>query len=441
MTNAPLPSALLHLSLQGDDCARQSLLQAFHQVRAYSESLVAPLETEDMVVQTMADVSPTRWHLAHTTWFFQTFILDCSNWSYSKPDPQFAYLFNSYYEQVGEQFPRPQRGLLTRPTVARIMDYRREINEAIADLVLQIDEEPWQKLRPVFLLGLHHEQQHQELMLTDIKHVLSVNPLHPAAYDAPASDAPASDCDTTACPALEFRRHPGGIHLLGAAPKSANSFNFDCEAPRHQVLLHDFELANRPVTNAEFLHFIEEGGYRRPEFWASDGWALVRQESWQHPLYWHCEQDGRWQEFSLYGMCELQPDAPACHLSWYEAQAYANFCSARLPLEAELEIGLNWDQIGTHTEPHYHPAPLSSASELRPTGVWEWAGSAFLPYPGFVTTAGALGEYNGKFMSGQMVLKSGSCLTPPGHIRATYRNFFPPAARWQMTGLRLARDV
>lgn len=452
MTDRPQPSLIRRQDLREATCDPARLLAAFGQVRGYSEALAAPLATEDMVVQTMPDVSPTKWHLAHTTWFFQTFVLDQASWPYSRPNPQFAYLFNSYYEQVGAQFPRPQRGLITRPTVAEVMDYRAAIDRAIEEMLQQADEATWQKVRDVLILGLHHEQQHQELMLTDIKHVLFANPLRPAAYRpaATAAATPAATIGSLADPqggeaedALAFCEFSGGINRIGAtAPGGgqADAFCFDCELPCHQVLLTDFALATRPVTNGEFLAFVEAGGYQRPEFWAADGWATVRNENWRHPLYWeNC--DGQWQEFSLYGMQSLCPDAAVCHLSWYEAQACANFNGCRLPLEAELEIALALDHAEDATECRYHPGAISPTAALQPAGVWEWTGSAFLPYPGYTATEGALGEYNGKFMSGQMVLKGGSCLTPAGHIRSSYRNFFPPAARWQMSGVRLARDV
>lgn len=441
MTRKPLSSSASapprRRSLPGALCSRQEALQAYRHVRSCSEAIAEPLAIEDMVVQSMADVSPTRWHLAHTSWFFQTFVLESSGWDYPKPDPLFGYLFNSYYDQVGAQFPRPQRGLLTRPTVKEILNYRRETDAAIEAWIGQTTETAWRKFVPVLVLGLHHEQQHQELMLTDIKHVLFANPLRPAAYEAAKGDS-GQQMDI---PPLEFERFPGGIHLLGAEAAAEEAFFFDCEGPRHQVLLNDFDLATRPVTNREYLQFIEAGGYRNPALWAADGWGLVQRENWQHPLYWSRNKDGRWQEFTLYGMRDLSDSAPVCHLSWYEAQAYAGFCRARLPLEAELELALSDADSADDSIEAYHPQTLCETAKLQPAGVWEWTGSAFLPYPGFAAAKGALGEYNGKFMSGQMVLKGGSCLTPAGHIRRSYRNFFPPAARWQMSGVRLARDV
>jgi len=370
----------------------------FATVRAATEALCAPLSPDDYVPQSMPDASPAKWHLAHTSWFFEEFVLRRFY------DESFRYLFNSYYESVGPRHQRPHRGLLTRPTVGQIWTYRRAVNERMFDLLDSgsLTEE----LMEVVTLGLHHEQQHQELLLTDVKHLLSLNPLQPAYRQERAAKASAAP--------LEFTVHDGGIVEIGHA---GPGFCFDNELARHRVFLQPYRLANRPVTNDEFREFIRAGGYGEPMLWLSDGWAWAQREGWRRPLYW---SDSLEQEFTLAGLQEIDPHAPVCHISYYEADALARWAGLRLPTEFEWE---------------------AAAPTLPSPVVWNWTSSAYAPYPGFAPLNGALGEYNGKFMVNQMVLRGGSIATPPGHIRASYRNFFYPQARWQFSGLRLAGDV
>ncbi len=415
---------------------RDTLLDAFRTTRSLSMTLADPLSTEDMVIQTMPDVSPTKWHMAHTTWFFETFLLKPNVTEYRPFHDAFEYLFNSYYNAVGAQFPRPERGLLSRPTVGEIEDYRRHVDAAMERLITDSSDDLWTQIAPLIELGVHHEQQHQELTLTDIKHVLSWNPLKPAAYGVKPKvfrkSAP-----------LNFINFEGGIFKIG---HEGTAFAFDCEGPRHDQLVRPFALANRPVTNGEYLEFIEDGGYRTPHLWLSDGWADLKEGGWQAPLYWS-EQDGEWTEFTLHGAKKLNPHLPVTHVSFYEAAAFAAWTGARLPSEAELELAARSQDVAGNflTTEHLHPSPVETNDNnklLQIYGdVWEWSQSAYSPYPGFCAAEGAVGEYNGKFMSGQLVLKGGSCATPPGHMRPTYRNFFPPAARWQFSGIRLAKDI
>ncbi len=385
--------------------AEPTLLADYAQVRRYTEALAAPLSAEDHNIQSMPDASPTKWHLAHTTWFFETVVLGKFEPRYRVFDPAYAYLFNSYYEGLGPRHPRPQRGMLSRPPLDDIREYRLHVDEAMAKLI----EERASEVAPLITLGLHHEQQHQELILTDIKHAFSINPLLPA-YSGKAHAAPAAS-------PLSWIEHRGGIVPIG---HDGQGFAFDNEGPRHEVLLRPFRIASRPVSNAEYLAFIEDGGYRRPEFWLSDGWALVQREHLNAPLYWLATANA-WQEFTLRGRQALEPHAPVSHLSFYEAAAYAAWAGARLPTEFEWE---------------------AASGQIAGQGmVWEWTRSSYDPYPGFKAFDGEVVEYNGKFMSGQIVLRGGSAATPPGHIRPTYRNFFPPAARWQFSGIRLAGDL
>ena len=382
-----------------------ALAQTYASVRAYSEALAAPLSAEDCVIQSMPDASPVKWHLAHTSWFFETVIL--SNQPGYKPfDPRFAYLFNSYYEALGPRHPRPRRGLLTRPSLNEVTAWRAHVDAA---MIQACREESQQH---AILLGLHHEQQHQELILTDIKHAFFSNPLLPAYRgDAASPYAPQK---------LEWREHPGGVVAIG---HDGEAFAFDNETPRHQVLLRPFRIASRPVSNGEYQAFIADGGYRRPEFWLSDGWARAREENWEAPLYWLKDGDGRESVFTLCGVQALDPHAPVEHVSFFEAAAYAAWLGLRLPTEFEWE------------------ASASKSGDLAHGAVWEWTRSSYDPYPGFKPFAGIAAEYNGKFMVGQMVLRGGSMATPPGHMRTTYRNFFPPQARWQFSGIRLAEDI
>ncbi|MEA2848735.1 MAG: hypothetical protein QOG78_4016 [Rhodospirillaceae bacterium] len=377
----------------------------FLSVRNVTEHLAAPLSAEDQTVQSMPDASPTKWHLAHTTWFFETFVLRPHARDYRVFDPAYEYLFNSYYEAVGPRHPRPQRGMITRPGVGEILAYRRHVSDAMAALLTKSDN----RIDQVVELGLHHEQQHQELLLMDAKHLLAQNPLKPAYKTAVAPKGDARP--------LAWREFEGGLVEIG---HDGTGFAFDNEGPRHRVWLEPFALATRPVSCGEYLAFMEDGGYRRPEFWLSTGWDCVGQRDWQAPLYWERDGDG-WQVFTLSGMAPIDPAQPVCHVSAYEAAAYAKWAGKRLPREHEWETG---------------------AGAVEGIGqVWEWTASPYVAYPGYREPAGAIGEYNGKFMANQMVLRGGCAATPAGHIRTTYRNFFPPDARWMFGGLRLAEDL
>ena len=411
------------------------LAEKYRQVRSTTELLCKPLATEDFVVQSMPDASPTRWHLAHTTWFFETFALARWENDFRPIHADYEFLFNSYYNGIGEQFPRSRRGLLTRPTVAEVFQYRHAIDDRVLKLLGDPDDDADQ-VAAVVELGINHEQQHQELMLTDIKHLLSSNPLWPA-YRAEMADVPA-----TSLPSNGWLAYPGGVVQIG---HKGPSFAFDNERPPHSVFLQPFETQQRLVTAGEFLEFINDGGYRRPEFWLSLGWATVCDQKWTAPLYW-VEQNGEWSLFRLSGLRPLEADEPVCHVSFFEADAFARWAGVRLPTEAEWEHAATGVEVqGSFLESeHYHPRPVNG----DPGGlaqlygeVWQWTASPYTPYPGYVAPPGALGEYNGKFMCNQYVLRGGSCVTPASHIRATYRNFFPPEARWQFSGIRLARDT
>lgn len=392
---------------------------------------MAPLEVEDCVVSSMADVSPTKWHLAHTSWFFETFVLADHASDYRSPHPRYAYLFNSYYVQAGERHCRAQRGLVTRPTLSQVFAYRAHVDQAVLDLLERIGGDDDHPALALIELGLHHEQQHQELLLTDIKHVLWTNPLRPAyrRVDLPTPrDAP------------PLRWHPiaEGVHDIGHA---GGGFAYDNEGPRHRVYLHDAQIASRLVTNAEYATFIADGGYARPELWLSAGWATVQAEGWQAPLYWEAHEHG-WSEFTLGGELPLMPAAPVCHLSYYEADAYARWAGKSLPTEAEWEVAAVDAPIeGSFVESgRGHPAPATGGHLIEQLfgEVWQWTASAYLGYPGYRPAGGAIGEYNGKWMADQWVLRGASVATPVSHARHTYRNFFPSPARWQFTGLRLA---
>jgi ergothioneine biosynthesis protein EgtB len=412
------------------------LADAYGRVRASTERLASVLSAEDQTVQTMPDVSPTKWHRAHMTWFFETFILGEYATGYRPFDEAYAYIFNSYYEAVGARHPRTERGLLSRPGIDEIARYRQFVDEAMHPLV----RDPSQPgLADLITLGLHHEQQHQELLLMDIKHVLSRNPLHPvylADGAEPASIAP---------PKAGWLEHEGGPVEIG---HRGERFGFDNEYPVHTAFLTPFGLADRPVTCGEWLSFIEDDGYSRPEFWLSDGWAVVNAQKWDSPLYWsrHPDDPEHWTQFTLSGSRPVDPNEPVSHISYYEADAFAHWTGMRLPTESEWETialthgeGDNFlrDDILSAGPPHPRPA-ISSNGLFGDT--WEWTSSAYSPYPGFRAAPGAVGEYNGKFMVSQYVLRGGCCATPVGHVRPTYRNFFPPGARWAFSGLRLARD-
>jgi len=411
----------------------EALATRYGGVRAQSEALAAPLSPEDCGLQSMPDASPVKWHLAHTTWYFETFVLEPGLPGYRCFHPDFRMLFNSYYNSVGTQHARPERGLLSRPDLDEVRAYRAHVDRAMLAGLAAGDFDG--ATLEVLELGTHHEQQHQELILTDLLHGFSRNPLEPvyAGGDGPAAQSPAT-------PALEFEAFEGGVHEIG---HDGAGFAFDNEGPRHRVHLEPFALASRPVSNREFQEFIEDGGYRDPAHWLSDGWEQVQREGWQAPLYWE-RGDGGFTAFGLHGRRPLTPDAPACHLSLYEADAYARWAGARLPTEAEWECAARTRPIEGNTLESGALAPRAAegAGLTQLFGdVWEWTASAYTAYPGFRPPLGALGEYNGKFMSGQMVLRGGSCATPLDHLRASYRNFFPPAARWQFSGLRLARDA
>ena len=435
------------------------LAQRFATVRAATETFCEPLVTEDYVVQSMADVSPTKWHLAHTTWFWETFVLRPHAPGYRLYDEAYPFLFNSYYVQAGERHCRAQRGYLSRPTVEEVFAYRRHVTDAMSAFLEAFDEARQPDVADVIEVGLHHEQQHQELMVTDLKHVFSVNPLRPVYRERPHDPAP------PVAP-LGWVPFEAGLHELGFAARSETSagrFHFDNEGPRHRQFVEAFELADRLVTAGEYQAFMDDGGYARPELWLSLGWATVEAEGWSEPFYWERrDADGApgWWHFTLAGMRPVDPNEPITHLSYFEADAYARWAGARLPSEAEWEVAAQsvWSErelaAGSWAETgRFHPAPdapdLDASSgdgappALRPRQMfgqgWQWTHSQYSPYPGYRPVEGALGEYNGKFMANQFVLRGGSPATSRTHIRPTYRNFFPPDATWQFTALRLAR--
>ncbi len=407
-------------------------------VRSETERLAAPLSEEDQVVQSMTDASPAKWHRAHVTWFFETLILIPLARGYEPFDEQFVYLFNSYYDSVGDRHPRPERGMLTRPAAAEIADYRRHVDDAMAAFIAAADSGTWDVAGPLAVLGLNHEQQHQELLLMDILHAFSRNPVNPAYQAYRASPA-------RKAPALSWFEYAGGVVEIGHA---GAGFAFDNEGPRHKVFAAPFRLASRLVTNAEWKAFMADGGYGRPELWLSDGWAAVQQEGWSAPLYWRQtgDRDDSWMAMSLSGLQQINDQASVCHVSLYEADAYARWADKRLPTEAEWEIAAQPLPVEGNYQGNglLRSAPAPGAGGDTPEqmfgDVWEWTQSPYGPYPGFKPVAGAVGEYNGKFMSNQMVLRGGACITPDGHTRPTYRNFFYPHMRWLFSGVRLADD-
>ncbi|OLF72170.1 hypothetical protein AWH62_09975 [Maricaulis sp. W15] len=424
-----------------DDIRPASLLTRYSNVRQQTQSLVVGLSEEDMLVQTMADVSPTKWHLAHTTWFWETFVLRQYLAGYQEFSPEFNYLFNSYYDGIGDRHARAERGFLSRPRLADVMAYRDHVDDAMARLLTVDHGDKNARLAPLIELGIAHEEQHQELILTDIKHVLSRHPFSPVAFPPARRTEPA--------PIAE----PGWVEFAGGTVDigvDGVGFHFDNEGPRHQVILVPFALADRLATNRDYADFIADGGYATPSLWLSDGWARLQDEAWSAPLYWR-QGDAGWQEFTLHGLHPLDLDAPVIHLSYYEASAFAEWSGARLPTEAEWEHAAQrargpdgrYAQPGVSAHPGITPSNPSGVTGLRQMfgDAWEWTRSSYSAYPRFRPAAGAVGEYNGKFMSGQYVLRGGSCATAPWHVRATYRNFFPPAARWQFSGVRLARDI
>jgi ergothioneine biosynthesis protein EgtB len=412
-----------------------SVQRQFSAVRQQTLALCEPLTPEDMMVQSCPEASPAKWHLAHTTWFFETFVLREFLPSYRPFHPDFLWLFNSYYNGVSDQPEKKLRSCFSRPTLESVLAYRLYVETAMEALIdFGLPEEAERRI----ILGLHHEQQHQELLLTDIKHSFWTNPLHPVYQEASAgSPAPAAP--------LRWIDYPGGVREIG---HSGESFAFDNEQPRHSIYLQPFRIASRLATCGEYLEFMQAGGYDNPEYWLSEGWATVQAEQWSAPLYWRSNEEGEWFVFTLRGLLPLAElmETPVGHLSYFEADAYARWRGARLPREEE------WETIASKVRPagnlldqgHFHPGVAPAVPSSHPQqlfgDVWEWTASAYLGYPGFRALEGALGEYNGKFMCNQMVLRGGSCITPASHIRSTYRNFFPPATRWQFAGLRLAQD-
>jgi len=427
-----MPLSLSQLSLS------QSLLDQYHAVRAFSEKICEPLVPEDYVVQSMPDVSPAKWHLAHTSWFYETFLLKPHLAGYTSIHPQYDFLFNSYYNAVGERHCRVKRGVVSRPTVDETYAYRAYVDRHMETLLCEADEVKLSELEPLLTLGLHHEQQHQELMVTDLKYNFFENPLCPVYR-------PRRDVSISAVPAMEWIAFGEGVKEIGW---NGTGFAFDNETPRHKEYVPAFALGSRLVTNGEYLKFIEDGGYEKPEYWLSEGWNVVKANGWSSPLCWW-NQRGDWKEFTLAGMGPLDLTVPVCHVSLFEADAYARWAGARLATEAEWETASETVPLcGNFADSgRFHPAPLDPA-DAEPGhlhqmfgDVWEWTRSQYTPYPGYAPPPGALGEYNGKFMCNQFVLRGGSCATSHSHMRATYRNFFPPDARWQFMGIRLAKDV
>ncbi len=414
------------------DATALSLAERYRSVREATVALCVPLETEDFVVSSMDDVSPTKWHLAHTSWFFETFVLAPFMASYVARHPRYAFLFNSYYVQAGERHCRAQRGLVTRPTVSEVFEYRRYVDEAVLSLCDSIGDDTNHPAWHVLELGLHHEQQHQELLLTDIKHVFWTNPMRPVYHDAPLPVPPSVVQDWQAI--------SEGVYDIG---HDGAQFAFDNEGPRHRTYVQSAKLATRLITNAEYAQFIADGGYRQPALWLSAGWSTVQLEKWVAPLYWEL-RDGSWHEFTLRGDGPINATAPVTHLSYFEADAFARWAGARLPTEAEWELIARTHAVSGRfvEERMWHPgAAVGSGMQQLFGDVWQWTQSPYVAYPGFRPSAGAIGEYNGKFMCDQWVLRGASCATPRSHARATYRNFFPSDARWQFSGIRLAADA
>lgn len=413
-----------------------SLLSRFHEVRDFSTKLSANLAAEDCVVQSMPDVSPTKWHLAHTTWFFETFVLKRWIAQYRPEIPDYSYLFNSYYNAAGDMHRRDLRGLISRPTVEDTRRYRSSIDSHIENLLSNADDKLLDEIEPIVILGIHHEQQHQELLVTDIKHVFAQNPLHPVFRERKIDIVSAEPAP------LSFVEFDEAIVEIG---HNGNEFSYDNEGPRHRALVLPFSLAMRPITNGEYIAFIEDNGYARSEFWLSLGWTTANEQRWQAPLYWE-KRDGAWWNFTLSGFRPVDEAEPVTHVSYFEADAFANWSGARLPTEFEWErAATNLPMDGNFVESErFHPqaSNVAQARQLMQMfgDVWEWTRSAYSPYPGYRAAAGALGEYNGKFMCNQYVLRGGSCATSQTHIRRTYRNFFQPEKRWQFNGVRLARD-
>jgi ergothioneine biosynthesis protein EgtB len=414
---------------------RRAPADDYRGVRRASERLCEPLIAEDYMLQSMPEASPVKWHLAHTTWFFETFVLEPHLPRYRPFRPEFRCLFNSYYEAVGPRWPRPQRGLLSRPSVDEVADYRAYVDRHVTALVETASGPVMRAMAPVLTLGMHHEQQHQELMVADLKHAWAANPLRPAYCNAPPEPA--------VPPPLRWVGYPEGLASIGHA---GGEFAFDNESPRHRVFVHGFQLASRPVSNAEYLEFMADRGYERPELWLSDGWATRQERGWSSPLYWQ-NDDGAWSVFTLSGQRPLNRDEPVCHISYYEADAFARWSGGRLPTEAEWETAAAAHPVAGHFQGsgRFHPSAAPAAGDAGPLyqlygDAWQWTASPYVGYPGYRPAAGALGEYNGKFMCNQIVLRGASCATPHSHARRTYRNFFSPETRWQFSTLRLAKD-
>ena len=403
-----------------------SLSTQYRDARAVMPGLCAELEPEDTVVQSMPDVSPSKWHLAHVTWFFERFILKTYDPDYRTIDDQYDFLFNSYYFSAGQMHARPKRGLLSRPTLTEIMEYRAHVDTSMLSLLETASDNP--ELSARVLLGINHEQQHQELFLTDIKHVFSCNPMRPSVSTKLAIPKPATP-DGNA-----FVNGPSGIYTVGA---SADSFFFDNETPRHDTLLHEHQIGTRLVTNAEYRRFIDDGGYRDSNLWLSDGWSTINERGWDRPLFW---DEALESEFTLGGQRDIDSGAPVCHVSYYEADAYARWAGARLPTEFEWELAASDRPVQGNLMESGYWQPVAANHGQFFGDVWEWTSSMYAPYPGFVPLAGSPGEYNGKFMCNQMTVRGGSCVTSSEHIRPSYRSFFYPDARWQFLGIRLAKD-
>jgi ergothioneine biosynthesis protein EgtB len=411
------------------EVTRQEMIGLYRRVRDKSEEICLPLRVDDYQIQSAMETSPPKWHLAHVTWFFETFVLKDFVPDFLPWNANFNYLFNSYYQTIGDMHARTNRDVLSRPTVEEVYQYRFDIDEQMVDLLTKLDESQWQNIVSRVLLGLNHEQQHQELLFMDIKHNLWYNPLRPAYLEFRPQNM-----DSFAELSWESREH--GLVKIG---QDDDSFAFDNERPKHKVWLEPHKLSSRLMTNAEYLDFIEDKGYQRPELWLSDGWSHIKKNQWKSPLYWEC-QDGLWHEFTLYGLETLNPSAPVSHISYYEADAFARWLGKRLPLEAELETKLLELPIQGHFSDSgiYHP---QAGAGQNYGSLWEWTASPYVGYPGFKPLPGSMGEYNGKFMCNQWVLRGGSCVTPLDHIRPTYRNFFYPHDRWQFAGIRLAEDL
>lgn len=418
-----------------DRHSKEQLKKRFREIRDFSTHLVDPLETEDFVVQAMDNTSPTKWHLAHVSWFYETFVLNKAIPDYNSLHPRYSYIFNSYYLQTGEPHSRSNRGLLSRPTVEQVFEYRQYVDEQILAFIEGATEEQLAEFGPVIEIGNHHEQQHQELMLTDLKYMFAQNPLYPKYKELPFPKGGRTD-------PLEWVSFEEGIYKIGNA---GGEYTYDNEHPLHRKFLEPFEIADRLIINGEYLEFMDDGGYERSPLWLDDGWAAVKENDWNAPLYWF-KQEGEWHHYTLGGPKKVNPHEPVTHISYYEADAFARWAGARLPREAEWEVaaGDRSREGNLVEEGNYHPRPLKeNDSKIKQIygDVWEWTMSAYEPYPGYEPLPGALGEYNGKFMCGQYVLRGGSCATSETHIRKTYRNFFYPGDRWQFNGIRLARNI